>query len=274
MTFAPTHLPADLADALAGVRPRLGRLGVPVLYFTSVGSTNDVASALAANGQREGAVVIADAQTAGRGRRGRSWFSPPASGLYVSLVLDPGRARIDPDRATVLLTVAAGLAIAEGVEAATGLRADIKWPNDLVVDRRKLAGVLAEGVAAAGDARVSSVVLGYGVNVGPMAYPRELSDRATSLESELGRPIDRTTVCAETLAAIARRYDDLIEGQFDAILHAWCDRAPASRGTRITWQTPSGPQSGITGGIDHHGALLVRVGGRVERLVAGEVNWL
>ena len=115
------------------------------------------------------------------------------------------------------------------------------------------------------------MVLGYGINVGPMAYPPELGDRATSLESELDRPVERAALWVETLAALSRRYEDLLDGRFDAILDAWRERAPASRGARVTWNTVGGPQAGITEGIDHLGALLVRVGDRVERIVAGEV---
>jgi BirA family biotin operon repressor/biotin-[acetyl-CoA-carboxylase] ligase len=216
----------------------------------------------------------------------------------VSVVLAPSRARLDPERATSLLTLAAGVAIAEAIQTVTGLGPDLKWPNDLYVGRRKLAGILAEGIGVSGggppsqsfgasaDARgqreraeaeapreVIKVVLGYGINVGPMACPPELADRATSLESELGRPIDRAAVCVETLAAIAARYDDLLEGRFDAILDAWRRRAPAHRGTRVSWETASGMQSGITQGIDERGALLVRVGERVERIVGGELLW-
>ena len=169
---------------------------------------------------------MADEQTAGRGRRGREWFSPPGSGLYVSIVLTPGRARHQPARATMLLTLAAGVALAEAVETATALRVDLKWPNDLFVARRKLAGILAE--AAGVERAPQPVVLGYGINISPMAYPPELRDRATSLESEAGRPVDRALVLVETLAAVARRYDDLLDGRFDAILDAWRLRAPAA----------------------------------------------
>lgn len=344
MRAVPDRLPPELAEALERVRPRLGRLGSPVLFFTTIGSTNDVAAALAAGGGGEGAVVIAGAQTAGRGRRGRRWFSPPASGLYVSVLLAPPRARVSPERATALLTLAAGVALAEGIETATGLPPAIKWPNDLLVGRRKVAGILAEGISvtperigakgsAAGERALAdaparpdgshvegtpervgakgsasgslellraadaasngggggvpaahgndgaprdvvSVVLGYGINVGPMAYPPELGDRATSLEMELGRMIDPALLCAETLAAMAGRYDDLLEGRFDAILDAWRARAPGARGARVTWDAPTGTLTGITAGIDDRGALLVRVGDRVERVVAGEVIWL
>jgi BirA family transcriptional regulator, biotin operon repressor / biotin---[acetyl-CoA-carboxylase] ligase len=263
-------LPPDLTDALTAARDRIRPLGDRVIFYRTIGSTNDVALALAARDGHEGALVIADEQTAGRGRHGRNWYSPPGSGLCVSIVLRPRDARVDPQRATSLLTLAAGLALAEGVESATGLRADIKWPNDLLVGRRKLAGILAE--SASPD--LGRIVLGYGLNVSARAYPPELGDRASSLETELGRPIDRAVVCAETLAAVSARYRDLLAGRFDAILDGWRRRAPASRGAPVTWSTPAGPQHGMTTGIDDRGALLVRVGDRIERIVGGEVTWV
>jgi BirA family transcriptional regulator, biotin operon repressor / biotin---[acetyl-CoA-carboxylase] ligase len=302
-------LPAEFEEALTLARPRLGRLASTVLFFPTIGSTNDVASQLADRGGHEGAVVVADEQTAGRGRRGRTWFSPPASGLYVSVVLTPGRGHRMPDRATTLTTLAAGVALAEGVEHVTGLCADIKWPNDLLVGRRKLAGILAEAIDVrrpvlepldagadgpgerrradapspsrsrdtiqeAGETRQPHVVLGYGINVRSAAYPPELGDRVTSLESELGRTIDRAALFAESLVALARRYDDLLAGRFDAILDAWRARAPASRGARVSWTAAPGLRTGVTAGIDDQGALLVQAGDRVERIVAGEVTWL
>jgi biotin-(acetyl-CoA carboxylase) ligase len=111
------------------------------------------------------------------------------------------------------------------------------------------------------------------VNVSPAAYPPDLNDRVTSLESELGRPVDRAAVCAETIAAIAARYDDLLDARFDAILDAWRARAPASHGARVSWDDPTGRRSGVTAGIDDLGALLVRSGATVQRIVAGEVRW-
>ena len=265
-------MPEEFAKALASAGSRLGRLGSRILYFPIIGSTNDVAATLAIHGSGEGAVVIADTQTAGRGRRGREWFSPPGSGLYVSVVLKPGQSsRGGGDRAIGLLTLAAGVALAEAVERATGLAVDVKWPNDLYIARRKLAGILAE---AAGGGSEEPIVLGYGINVGPAAYPPELRDRATSLESELGRHVDRPLLLVESLASLARRYDDLLEGRFDAILDAWRARAPGSTGARVSWTTASGASTGVTAGIDDDGALLVRVGDRTERIVAGEVTWL
>jgi BirA family transcriptional regulator, biotin operon repressor / biotin---[acetyl-CoA-carboxylase] ligase len=267
-------LPRDFSDALE--RVRLGRLASRVIFYPTIRSTNDVAAALAVQGGAvEGAVVCADEQTAGRGRRGHVWHSPPASGLYVSVILEPGAARADPDRATTLVTLMAGVALVDGIEAATGLRPDLKWPNDLLVGRRKLAGILSEGVgASAAGARVSTVVVGYGINIAQTAYPRDVAARATSLDTELGRSVDRAIVFAQTLASLASRYDDLLAGRFDAILDAWRRRAHAAAGARFTWTSPAGPQSGVTAGIDERGALLVRIGDRVERIVAGELVWL
>jgi BirA family biotin operon repressor/biotin-[acetyl-CoA-carboxylase] ligase len=264
-------LPPDLAACFAGSRHRLGTLGRPLLYFSAVGSTNDVAASIAESGPSDGAVVIADAQTAGRGRRGREWFSPAGSGLYVSIVLDIPRTSPDPARATGLLTLAAGVALSEAVEVCTGVRAEIKWPNDLLIHGRKIAGILAEGVTSATD--LTSIVLGYGINLAPASFPPELRERASSLETELGRPIDRGLLCVESLLAVARRRDDLVAGRFDAILDAWRARAPGSRGARVAWRSESGPRSGVTTGIDEQGALLVRTADGVERILAGEVGW-
>jgi len=256
------NVPRELADLLERSRARIAPLASSIHFFQTTGSTNDVAATLA-----EGAVVLAEAQTAGRGRHGHSWYSPPGSGLYASVVVSPGRARLDPTRATLLLTLAAGVALAEALEDATGLRADLKWPNDLCVSGRKLAGILAE---ASGE----RVILGYGINVSASSYPRELGDRATSIESELGRPADHHHVLVETLAALSRRYDDLLNARFDAILDAWRGRAPDASGARVTWTARDGVQNGVTAGIDDRGALLVRVGEGVERIVSGEVTWL
>ena len=274
-------LPRELQDAFDTVRARLGRLGTSWRYYATVGSTSDVATLLASGSgaspasAAEGAVVIADAQTAGRGRRGRSWFSPPGSGLYISTVLTPGNAT-SPERATSLLTLAAGVALAEAIEYVSGLAAPIKWPNDLLVGRRKLAGILAEGLAQDPAAGVGPVVVGYGINIGRMSVPADLLDRTTSLESELGRQIDRAAIAAESLAALAARYDDLLAGRFDAILDAWRRRSPSSVGTRVTW-LPGGPMtgtlSGVTAGIDETGALLVRSARATHRVLAGELTW-
>ena len=148
----------------------------------------------------------------------------------------------------------------------------MKWPNDLYVGRRKLAGILAE---ATGSGGADAVVLGYGINVAPMAYPPELRD-----SRDIARI--RARAACGSRAAVRRVAGRLwrgatttcSHGRFDAILDAWRARAPASIGARVTWTTASGASVGVTAGIDDEGALLVRVGDRVERVIAGEVTWL
>ncbi len=285
-----SSVPGELAQAIDRARPRLGRLASPLLFFDTVGSTNDVVLSRSAkasaersvganngsvnhSGERlEGLVVVAGEQRSGRGRRGHTWFSPPGSGLYVSVALAPAASAIDPSRATTLLTLAAGVALAEGIERATGLRVDLKWPNDLQVSRRKLGGILAES-SGPGTA-IDTVVVGYGLNLMPSAFPTELRHPTTSVESELGRAVDRHHVLVETLVALSRRYEDLLASRFDAILDAWRRLAPGATGARVAWTSNAGTATGVTAGIDDLGALLVRVDGRVERIVSGEITWL
>jgi BirA family biotin operon repressor/biotin-[acetyl-CoA-carboxylase] ligase len=264
--------PADVARALAGVAARAGAFGRRMLWLESAASTNDVAARLAESGAEEGTTVVAEMQTAGRGRLGRVWFSPPGAGLYVSVIVRPRPSISSDEHPATLLTLAAGVAIAEAVRAATGLPAEIKWPNDVVIARRKLAGILAE--AAVQGSSPQFVVLGFGVNLQPAAYPPELGSRVTSIEAETSQPVDRARVLAEILAAISARYGDLREGRFDAILTAWRRLAVALPGARVEWDSAAGIVRGRAEGIDRQGALLVNVDGKIERVVAGEVRWV
>jgi BirA family transcriptional regulator, biotin operon repressor / biotin---[acetyl-CoA-carboxylase] ligase len=260
--------------------PRLGVFGRRLHWLSTASSTNDVAARLAELGAEEGTTVVAETQTAGRGRMGRSWFSPPGAGLYVSIVLRPPPVAQRPVTQgfspvrdpSALLTLAAGVALAEGIQAGTGLLAEIKWPNDLLVGKRKLAGILAEAAAQGGA--LQFIVLGLGLNLRPAAYPPELAERATSVEAELNRPADRAVILAEILAACAARYADLLQGRFDAILSAWRERAPSLRGSLVEWDSPRGLRRGRAEDIDGSGALIVRADGRTERLIAGEVRWI
>jgi BirA family transcriptional regulator, biotin operon repressor / biotin---[acetyl-CoA-carboxylase] ligase len=157
------------------------------------------------------------------------------------------------------------------VLASTGVHVTLKWPNDLFIGHRKVGGILAE---ASGTAAPAAVTVGYGINVSATSLPADLATRATSLESERGREVDRAQVLVETLAVLAARYDDLLAGRFDAILERWRAHAPAANGARVRWTTLAGPAEGTTAGIDSDGALLVTVGSRTERIVSGELEWL
>jgi BirA family biotin operon repressor/biotin-[acetyl-CoA-carboxylase] ligase len=244
----------------------------PIHRLEQTTSTNDVAARLAETGAPEGTVVIADVQTAGRGRHGRTWNSPAGAGLYMSLILRPAGTLAESHSPAALLTLASGVAVAEAVRARTGLPAEIKWPNDVLVGKRKLAGILAEAAAQAGV--LHYVILGIGLNILQTAFPPDLAGRATSIEAETSRSCDRDELLDELLDRLARRYADLQAGRFDAILSAWRALAPALRGSFVEWDTPEGVVRGRAEDIDDRGALVVHVGGRVERLLAGEVRWV
>jgi BirA family transcriptional regulator, biotin operon repressor / biotin---[acetyl-CoA-carboxylase] ligase len=244
-------------------------------------------------------VVTAAAQESGRGRMGRTWYSPPGAGLYVSLVLRPGslpnpadagfhEARRDGGAGcsrpqgvafASAVSLTAGVALAEGIRSACGLEVAIKWPNDLVVERRKLCGILAEASSRSG--LLQHVILGYGINARPAAYPPDIADRATSLETELGREVDSAAVLAETLACLAEwLHPGLAEagattGRFAQMLNRWRQLSPSSAGASVEVLRPGGTwAAATTAGVDEDGALLVAIGGRTERVIAGEVRWV
>jgi BirA family biotin operon repressor/biotin-[acetyl-CoA-carboxylase] ligase len=275
--FLAVEPPPDIADALAASRDRRGAFGAPLLYFPTIGSTNDLAARLAAGGAPEGTTVAAEAQTSGRGRLGRTWFSPPGAGLYVSIVIRPdpaaraGTAGAVPGLPAVL-TLASGVALAEAIRETTGLPADIKWPNDLVCGRRKLAGILAEASASGSD--LDSVILGFGVNVRSVVYPPDVAGRATSIEAELGRPVDRGLLFARALENLSACREAVRSGAVAGVLDRWRRLSPSAVGARVEWRAPGGTVTGRTAGLDGDGALLVERGGRIERVVAGEVIWL
>ena len=273
MTRDPIAVPDDVARELALIASRLGPIASQVVWYAEVSSTNDVASALAERGAGEGCVIGAEAQTAGRGRQGREWTSPAGAGIYASVVLRP-EAYMVP-----LLTIAAGVAVAEGIQAATGLEARVKWPNDVYVETgrqidggRKLAGILAEADFSGGDP--SHVVVGFGINVLPVAYPPDIAARATSLELELGRAVNRGLLLAECLAALWARYLALRRGLPSPVLAEWRRRATATFGRRVEWQSGVRRECGVAEDIDDTGALLVRTDAAIARVTSGEVRWL
>ena len=264
--FVGKNAPSDITEALARAGSRLGLFENGLCWYDEISSTNDVAIAAAEAGAREGLVVVANTQSTGRGRVGRSWSSPPGAGLYVSVLLRPAGPALQ------LLTIAAGVAIAEGVHAATGLDACVKWPNDVHVGSRKLAGILAEAGSSAGA--VNHVVLGFGINILRAAYPPDVAARAASIESELGRAADRGLVLAECLAALSNRYAMLRRDAANDVIAAWRRRAAMQMGREVEWDGDGGSRRGRAEGIDATGALLVRVGDQIVRVISGEVRWL
>ncbi len=246
-----------LTRMLAATLPG-GRLAGPLRAYRSVESTQTVARRWGERGAPEGAVVVAAHQSAGRGRRGRTWTAPPGAGLLVSIVLRPPL----PVARWPEVGIAAGCAVAEAVEATAGLPVRLKWPNDVLAGGGKLAGILAEGRAGADGL----VVLGIGVNVGQTAgdWAPELVGRATSL-AMLGRPVGVAELLGAVLAALAGWYDRLLGGGFASVRDAWRTRAVLGQAVA----TARGPGTAVD--LAPGGGLVVRcANGETAIVTAGE----
>ncbi|CEP68974.1 Biotin--acetyl-CoA-carboxylase ligase [Moorella glycerini] len=243
-------------------------LGRNLYYYDEVGSTNQVAKELADGGAPEGTVVIAEAQTGGRGRRGRSWLSPPHKGIWFSVILRP---RVTPALASQL-TLLAAVAVAAAIRRHTGLPPGIKWPNDLLAGGRKVCGILTE-IKAEIDA-IEYVVLGTGLNVNMEAgdFSPEVRPLATSLFLELGRPVARLPLFQEILYQLEKWYERWQEEGFDPVRRAWKE-ASVTLGREVEVNSWREVFRGVAVDIDAEGALLVRGGGgEVRRFNSGEVS--
>ncbi len=237
--------------------------GRSLIFESSVGSTMDLARDAALHGAAEGTLALADEQTAGRGRLGRSWVTPPAVNLASTLLLLPP--------ASILRQIAmiAPLAIVDAVADVTGLRADIKWPNDVQAGGKKLAGVLIESDLS--DEAAPMVLVGAGINVNfdPRRFD-EIHDIATSLAVELGHAVDRETLLASYLLQFERLYDGAKAGA--SVRDRWRERL-ITLGQRVTVTQPGGATSGVAEDVDDGGALLVRTGdGALVTIEAGDVT--
>jgi BirA family biotin operon repressor/biotin-[acetyl-CoA-carboxylase] ligase len=240
---------------------RAGRFGSVRYDLGEVGSTQAVVRELADARAPEGTLVVAEHQRAGRGRAGRAWVDQPGANLLFSLLLRPAIQAAEIPQLQLLAVVA----VAEAVEEVTGLAPGIKWPNDLMLDARKFAGLLAEA-ASDGDA-VTRVILGVGINVNQCEFPVELAARATSLALALGRPVDRRALLDAALRRLESWYDIYLDHGFKPVRPEWCRRATTLGRTIVV-----GEVRGTAVGLDHDGALLVRsASGGIERVVAGEV---
>jgi BirA family biotin operon repressor/biotin-[acetyl-CoA-carboxylase] ligase len=282
---------SELSAAAIAASLTTRRLGRPALFCAETGSTNDVAHQQAAAGAAEGLLVVADAQTAGRGRLTRTWWSPAGCNLYLSLLLRPP---LPPGRAGQL-TMCLGLAAAEAIEALTGLRPALKWPNDLLLHGRKLGGMLTE-LRLDGE-RLEYAVLGLGVNVnvefdgGPetdnrrpmtddrsetggersdIIRHRSLANTAISLSMALGRPVARLPLLAGLLARAEAWYERLLAGESPHL--AWAARLNTlARPVRVL--TPHSVLEGTAVGVTPEGALLLcDAAGQLQTIWAGDVT--
>jgi BirA family transcriptional regulator, biotin operon repressor / biotin---[acetyl-CoA-carboxylase] ligase len=243
-------------------------LGRVIHAADAIASTSDRARELAAEGADHGEVVIAETQTAGRGRRGRGWVSLPGRNLYLSVVLRPD---LPPARAPEL-TIVAAVAVCDAIRQA-GVAAGIKWPNDVFASGRKVAGVLTE--LAADAERVSWVVVGVGVKVDVRGedFPEELRDTATSLLVERGEPAPRALFAAALLTSLETWLDRHAEEGFGPIRDAWRERS-VTLGQAVRVRADGRDLTGRAEDIDADGALLVRTASGLERVLVGDVEML
>ena len=255
--LVPQILRSDLHGTMFGKR---------IHHFFKTDSTNTVAVRLGQDDEPHGALVIAEEQTAGRGRAGRSWLSEKTSGIYVSVLLRP---TLSPMHAP-LLTLMAGLAVRDAVAEQTGLAPDIRWPNDLLLNGKKFCGILTE-MHAEPD-RVRFVVIGIGLNVNHTRLPAEIEKLATSLHLETGRPHSRLELLIRLLRLLDRYYNQFVREGAAPILARFAQVSSYAQGKRVRVTSATETFTGTTAGLEPSGLLRVaRDDGRVEPVIAGDV---
>jgi BirA family biotin operon repressor/biotin-[acetyl-CoA-carboxylase] ligase len=237
-------------------------------HYFRVGSTNMEAMGAAAAGEAEGSVFVAEEQIAGRGRGGNAWHSSRSHGIYCSVVLRPRLAPAD----VLLLSLASGLAVADAIELATGLKPDLRWPNDLLLGGKKFCGILIELNAEV--TRVHYAVVGIGLNVNQTSFPAELASLATSLRLESGRNWSRLELTGALLKSLDREYRQLSQGGEAArvsVLRRFEERSTYARGRLVHVDEDAGYQ-GVTEGLDARGFLRVRTVAEVRTVLSGGVR--
>jgi BirA family transcriptional regulator, biotin operon repressor / biotin---[acetyl-CoA-carboxylase] ligase len=257
--------PLQLQQVQDGLATR--RLGTKLYYFAEIDSTNACARRLAEQGANEGGVVIAEAQTRGRGRLGRSWVSPRLVNLYVSVILRPQLAPVHAPQ----LTLMAAVALADTIASFIGAPPTIKWPNDILVGGKKLAGILTE--SSCDSERIEFVILGIGVNLNyPVALmPKVIRERATSILALTKNNIKREAFLQRLIQDLDRCYGELEEVGFDSLALRW-EALFGLRGKRVRVEMTDHIMIGMAKGIDRDGALIVEDDrGERQRIIAGDV---
>lgn len=244
----------------------MAEFGSSILRYDSVCSTNDVARELAASGAAEGVCVIAREQTAGRGRQGRLWSSPPGEGLYLSLILRPQIKAAD----STIITLAAAVGVAETFKLDFDVSTDIKWPNDVLVSGRKICGILVE--SAIQNEHLQYAVVGIGVNIAQGSFPDELGSSATSLLLETQRRIEPQDFAQPMLRRLERWYRIVVTHP-DQVIERWQELSSYARGCLVDVKSPEGTIQGITRGLTPAGALMLEMNsGEIREIVSGEVS--
>ncbi len=239
-----------------------------ILRFDSVDSTNSQAERLALEGAEEGLCIVADEQTAGRGRLRREWSSPKGAGLYFTMLLRP---RI-PQASWPLITLLASIAVTDVLREQCRLESDIKWPNDVLVTGRKICGILAE---TSDTPTGRAIALGIGINLTAEAFPPTLLKTAISLEEATGQPVKRDTILSPLVPALIRYYQLLNDGQDGQIIAEWCKRSSYANDKFVQIVTSDETIRGVTHGLERNGALRLRTAdGKIKIVYAGDVTTL
>lgn len=238
-----------------------------VLYFDTIDSTNTKAQELAEKGYQSGTLVVADKQESGKGRRGRSWVSPSGTGIFMTLMIKPD---INPNNAS-MLTLVAALAVAKAITSVTGEKALIKWPNDIVVNGKKVCGILTE-MNAQFD-YINHIVVGIGINVHNESFPEEISQMASSLMIEAGgKRFHRAQIIAETMSYFEQYYDTFLKTQDLSALVREYDELLVNRNKSVRVLDPKEPFDGKAMGITPKGELIVDTWESRKLVSSGEVS--
>ena len=240
-------------------------VGTKFFVFDTIDSTNACARILGDAGTAEGAVVVADFQTSGRGRLGRTWIAEPGESLLLSVLLRP---RI-PIANAGLLTLFASVGIARAIERHIGEPVECKWPNDLLLRGKKVCGILLECLFQ--QSEVSYAVIGAGINVNQRAFPKEISPKGTSLAIETGKSFDRRKVLQTVLSDLDTLYPPVQHGDFDAIVPEWIKRCKMF-GKPVTVQQHGHTMSGIARRLNHDAGLVIETGTGLQTVYAGDVS--
>ncbi len=259
-------------DKISGNEIQIGLqtkfIGREIHYEESVTSTNTLAVKDAYNGAPEGAIVVSEEQVSGKGRLGRSWYSPKFTGIWFSVILKPN---IPPQQAPQL-TLLAAVSVVRGIEAATGLKCDIKWPNDILINGKKTVGILTELQAEAD--RINAVIIGIGINVNqqPEHFPDELKETATSLSIEAGKKLNRSMILQAILKELEDLYMDYLENGFQVVKLLWENYA-ISIGKQIKARTLTDTIEGRALGITDDGVLLLEdKNGTIHHIYSADIE--
>lgn len=238
-----------------------------VMYFDTIDSTNTKAQELAEKGYQSGTLVVADKQESGKGRRGRSWVSPSGTGIFMTLMIKPD---INPNNAS-MLTLVAALAVAKAITSVTGEEAMIKWPNDIVVNGKKVCGILTE-MNAQFD-YINHIVVGIGINVHNESFPEEISQMASSLMIEAGgKRFHRAQIIADTMSYFEQYYDTFLKTQDLSALVREYDKLLVNRNKSVRVLDPKEPFDGKAMGITPKGELIVDTWESRKLVSSGEVS--